>query len=112
MLYRELSEAELAAIYDECHCPFCRSEEFFEGPHALIAVNWYCANPKCLAGFNLSPPRLRVGQLIRESYISVGDAASTLDQMSRTPESSLRSLFKRRTTLRAWFDMLKSSRWG
>jgi hypothetical protein len=35
-------------------CPFCRKNNFREGPSGGISVNIYCAN--CGAGFNISGP--------------------------------------------------------
>jgi hypothetical protein len=110
-VFRELTDAEKADLYDMGRCPFCGCEEFFEGPHGGLSVNWCCANDRCLACFNLTPPALRSGQLIRESYLSFDSEKPQL-KAPRMPEATLRELFKRRTTLRQWFDMLKSSRWG
>lgn len=42
------------SIYDTGKCPYCGSEEFYEGPSGGMNTNWYCANDECGAGFNLS----------------------------------------------------------
>jgi hypothetical protein len=108
---RELDDREKEDLYDRAICPACGFSEFYEGPSGGWSTNWFCANPQCLAGYNLTPPKLRVGQLIRVSLKHVDGDKS--DAMTRLPERELQRLFKRKTTLRAWFDMLATSfRWG
>lgn len=104
MPYRDLSVTELDLLLEKGLCPFCGGDEFYEGPHGGRMINWYCANERCFAGFNLTPPVFGLGHLIRESYIT------TSAQGDRMPEAQLRALFKQRTTLKAWLEMLKSTR--
>lgn len=104
---RDLTDDEKSLLYKQGLCPFCGGDEFYEGPHGASAINWYCANELCLAGFNLMIPGLWMGQLIRDSNLSLREGTSTLTG-PRLPEDSLRELFKRKTTLRAWLAMLES----
>lgn len=110
IVFRELTSNEKVDIYDMGRCPFCGSDEFHEGPHGGMAVNWYCANDECLAGFNLTPPALRAAQLIRESYKTMDGEGDHL-KSPRMPIGDLRLLFKRRMPLTQWFEMLRSTRW-
>lgn len=110
-MFRDLTQSEREVLYDQCMCPFCGGTEFYEGPHGGMSINWYCANEKCLAGFNLAPPGLHFAQLIRESYVTIADQGATMGER-RLPEPELKAIFKRKSSLRAWLNMLKSTQWG
>lgn len=70
---RELTEAEMLAIYQDKRCPFCSApfDQFEPGPRGGLSRNMTCAS--CAAMVNvLAPdywdryPGFRFGQLLRE----------------------------------------------
>jgi hypothetical protein len=63
---RNLTDDEVQSLYDEGKCPFCGSQEFYEGPQGGMNTNWYCANEECGAGFNLTEIRGFNCQVIKE----------------------------------------------
>lgn len=63
---RDLTQREIDILYDKGVCPFCLKEEFYEGPSGGMNTNWFCANPDCAAGFNLTQIKGFGCQLIRE----------------------------------------------
>lgn len=63
---RALTSRELDSLHTGGRCPFCGGEEFYEGPSGGIAMNWFCGNELCGAGFNITPVRELGGQLIKE----------------------------------------------
>lgn len=108
---RDLNDDEKNSIYRQCRCPFCGCYDFYEGPHGGISVNWYCA--ECLAGFNLAPPALRTAQLVRLPREQLSNVEPESPWARSAPrEADLHTMFKKQTTLRAWFDMLRATPWG
>jgi len=64
---RDLTEKEMHSLMKEGLCPFCRGDQFYEGPQGGLSTNIFCANEACKAGFNLPPLNIPfTGQLIRE----------------------------------------------
>jgi hypothetical protein len=57
-MMRELTQPELDKLLGDFFvCPFCESEEWYEGPSGGMSQNVYCANEECGAGFNVMGPK-------------------------------------------------------
>lgn len=126
---RDLTDREYTVIFDNGVCPFCYKDEFYEGPSGGMSTNWFCANPDCGAGFNLTLIKGFGGQLIRaprqegppdgvvENFFpaprSVSGELSTTSTTFSTPPSNSRSFrvnkwaSRVRGKLRSIVDVLK-----
>jgi len=74
--FRDLTKSERESLR-EGRCPFCKGQSFLRGPSGGLSTNWYCANERCRAGFNIASVTVGatsgvlIAQLIQEPLAKV-----------------------------------------
>jgi hypothetical protein len=100
---RDLTEAEKGDL--RYGCIFCKGDTMFLGPQGGLSFNIYCANTKCLAGFNVTHAKLPWQLIAEPGERTMKDIAHTgkmhlrafFEHLDRAIESAIRTGFERLT---------------
>ena len=98
---RDLTDAEKGDL--RYSCIFCKGRLMFLGPQGGLSFNIYCANPQCLAGFNVTHAKLPWQLIASPGERTMADIAHTgkmhianfFENLDGAIERSIREAFDR-----------------